>query len=91
MIIRTPRELGHLIRDRRRQAGLTQERLATRIGVSRKWIIDIESGKRTAELTLVLRTLKALGIDLDARPRPEHRPGKDVDVNAIIAAARTRR
>ncbi|MGH7647461.1 MAG: helix-turn-helix domain-containing protein [Gemmatimonadaceae bacterium] len=91
MIIRTPRDLGHLIRDRRRQAALTQERLATQIGVSRKWIIDIERGKRTAELTLVLRTLKALGIELDARPRPEHRSEADVDVNAIIAAARRRR
>jgi|SRR6185312_4340299 len=92
MIIRTPRDLGQLIREHRRAAGLTQEQLAARAGASRKWIVDIESGKRTAELALVLRTLKALDIELDARVHKPHRTTTHVDVNAVVdASRRTRR
>lgn len=91
MIIRTPRDLGHLIRDQRRQNGLTQERLAAHIGVSRKWIVEIERGKPSAELTLVLRTLKALNVDLDAHSRATRRVAKAIDVNAIVDATRRTR
>jgi len=69
MLIRTTNDIGHLVRDQRKRQGLTQAELATRVGVSRKWIIELESGKRTAELVLVLRTLNALRVDLDAQPR----------------------
>lgn len=69
MLIRTTNDIGHLVRDQRKRQGLTQAHLATRVGVSRKWIIELESGKRTAELALVLRTLNALKVDLDAQPR----------------------
>jgi HTH-type transcriptional regulator/antitoxin HipB len=91
MIIRTARDLGHLIRDRRRQAKLSQQELATRIGASRKWVIDIEGGKRTVELSLVLSTLNALGIRLDVQPerRPRQRPS--IDLDAIIDEAKSRR
>ena len=88
MIIRTANDLGHLIRDQRRQAKLTQEQLARRVGVSRKWIVDIEGGKRTAELSLALRTLRALGIDLDARQRRAHHGRNTPDLDAIIDAAK---
>jgi HTH-type transcriptional regulator/antitoxin HipB len=88
MIIRTSNDLGHLIRDSRRKAKLTQSDLAGRAGVSRKWVIDIERGKRSAELSLVLRTLSALGIELDAKPRSPHRGDKALDINAIVDAAR---
>ena len=88
MIIRTATDVGHLIRDQRRVAKLTQAQLARRVGVSRKWIIDIEGGKRTAELSLALRTLHALGIDLDARQRRAQRGGNARDIDAIIEAAK---
>lgn len=34
------------------------------VGVSRKWIIDVEKGKPRAEIGLILRTLDALGLRL---------------------------
>jgi HTH-type transcriptional regulator / antitoxin HipB len=71
MRIRSATELGHLSRERRTQRGLTQAQLAQLVGVSRKWIIDLEAGKRTADLSLVLRTLNVLGLELDVRDRPE--------------------
>lgn len=66
MIIRTPREIGLLVRDQRRAKGLTQAELAERAGSSREWIRFLESGKQSLELGLTLRALSALGIALDA-------------------------
>ena len=87
MIIRTAKELGQLIRDQRSRKDLTQAQLADLVGVSRKWIIDFESGKRTTDLSLVLLTINALELELDAHVREKHARGKDVDVNEIIAAS----
>lgn len=67
MLARTPKDLGLLIRDQRRQLGLDQHDLAKRVGVSRQWIVEIEAGKPRAALMLVLRTLAALGLELDVR------------------------
>lgn len=64
MLLRNPLDLGAAIRDRRRQLNLDQSDLANQVGVSRKWIIDIEKGKPRAEIGLILRTLDALGLRL---------------------------
>jgi HTH-type transcriptional regulator / antitoxin HipB len=64
MLLRTPADLGSAIRDRRRQLKLDQIDLAKKAGVSRKWIVDVEKGKRRAEIGLLLRTLDALGLRL---------------------------
>jgi DNA-binding XRE family transcriptional regulator len=42
---RTRRDIGSAIRDRRRRLGLGQDELAARVGVSRKWIVDLEKGE----------------------------------------------
>ncbi len=42
------------------QLGLDQASLATRVGVSRQWIVAVEAGKARAEVGLVLRTLTAV-------------------------------
>jgi HTH-type transcriptional regulator/antitoxin HipB len=64
MKVRTPIDFGSAIRDCRRRLKLGQDELAARVGVSRKWIIDVEKGKPRAEIGLVLRTLDALGLRL---------------------------
>lgn len=69
MLVRSPAEFGHLARDARHRLALTQAQLAERVGVSRKWIVDLEAGKRTTDLSLVLRTLNVLGFELDVRAR----------------------
>lgn len=92
MLIRTPADLGAVIRDRRKQLKLDQAAFAKRIGVSRQWIIDIEHGHPRAELALVLRALDALDIriDADAEKAQRRRQGA-VDIDAIVAKARKRR
>jgi HTH-type transcriptional regulator/antitoxin HipB len=91
MRIRSPSELGALIRGRRRQLGLDQSALAEKVGVSRQWIIEIEKGKPRAAIGLILRTLNALGVLLDARDEPARKAKTSpatVDLDAIIDAAR---
>jgi len=60
--IRNAKDLGLSIKERRTALGLDQVSLAQKVGVSRKWIIDIEKGKPRASVELALRTLSVLGI-----------------------------
>ena len=94
MIVRTPADLGLLIRARRRELGLDQQTLATRVGVSRLWIIEFERGKPRAEIGLVLRTLTALDLRLDVSTEGKpvaSDPQAAPDLDAIVRAARKRR
>lgn len=63
-VLRTSRDLGVVIRQRRKTLRWDQAQLAERVGVSRQWIIEMEKGKPRAELQLVLRTLNVLGLVL---------------------------
>jgi HTH-type transcriptional regulator/antitoxin HipB len=89
MLIRSPAELGAVIRDRRKQLKLDQAAFAKRIGVSRQWVIGIEHGHPRAALGLVLRALDALDIQLDAgADAPRRRRSGAVDIDAIVAKAK---
>jgi y4mF family transcriptional regulator len=68
MRIQSPKDLAAYVRERRRALDLTQAQLAIRARVSRRWLSDLESGKETIDIGLVLRTLGALGVILDAVP-----------------------
>jgi len=63
-VLRTSRDLGLVIRQRRKSLRWDQAQLAERVGVSRQWVIEMEKGKPRAELQLVLRTLNVLGLVL---------------------------
>lgn len=67
--VKTPEELGALVRSRRTGQKLTQEDLAAVALVTPRLVGELERGKRTAQLDGVLRILAALGIDLVAKPR----------------------
>jgi HTH-type transcriptional regulator/antitoxin HipB len=91
--IRTPRDLGLLIRQQRRRLGLNQADLAGRAGVGRQWLVDIERGKAGAELGLILRTLAALDLTLTVRGDDEAGRHPDdaitaIDIDAIVDAAK---
>lgn len=62
-------ELAQLVRDHRKRLHMSQQTLATRVGVSRQWIIALEQGKPTVEVGLVLGALNALGLNIDVRDR----------------------
>ena len=67
--ITDPAELGTAIRERRHELGLTQSDVAEVARTSLRFVSELESGKRTAQLGAVLRVLAALGVELDARAR----------------------
>jgi HTH-type transcriptional regulator/antitoxin HipB len=100
MRIRTPADLGALIRDHRTKLSLDQKTLAQKVGVSRQWIVDVEKGKPRAEIGLLLRTIHALGIAVDAEKEGSRKPNETslfdganapVDIDSIVAAARRKR
>jgi y4mF family transcriptional regulator len=68
MRITSTRDLGLHVRATRQRLGQTQAELAAAANVSRRWLSDLEAGKSTAEIGLVLQTLSALGLVLDAQP-----------------------
>jgi HTH-type transcriptional regulator / antitoxin HipB len=94
MTIRTPADLGILIRRTRKKLRLDQSTLANKIGVSRLWLVEIEKGKPRAEIGLILRALDALHINLTATTAasPSRKDsGNAIDIDRIVAAARSPR
>jgi HTH-type transcriptional regulator/antitoxin HipB len=91
MLVRTPTDVGAVIRDTRKRLKLDQATFAKRIGVSRQWVIEIERGHPRAELALVLRAMDALNIHLDARIDDANRRRRSgaVDLDAIVGKAKT--
>ena len=90
--LRSPADLGALIRDRRRVLGLGQADLAQRIGVGRLWVAKIERGNPGANLGSVFKALDVLGVTLTGAPQNEATPTVppiDVpDIDAIVDDAR---
>ena len=92
MIIRTPSDLGALIRERRTKIGLDQAALAQRAGVSRKWLVEIEQGKPRAAIGLILRTLRVLDVSLEVKYGSRIQPGRRavpaIDINQHLERLR---
>lgn len=64
--VRTPAELGGIIRKRRKDLGMTQKQLALRSGISVPTIIAAEHGKDTAQIGMVFALCHDLGLTLVA-------------------------
>lgn len=93
MMIRTATDLGAVIRERRRKLGWDQQTFASKIGVSRQWVIEIEKGKARAEVGLVLRALDALDVSLSpsggtVTPEKTGDTVSEIDIDAIVRKAR---
>lgn len=57
-------DLGQLIKNARRQQGLTQNDLAGMAGTNRRFISELEKGKETAEIGKAIHVLSVLGLAL---------------------------
>jgi HTH-type transcriptional regulator/antitoxin HipB len=60
-------KLGELVREVRKEQGLTQLDLAGLAGLSNRFIIDLERGKETLQMQKALDVLALLGVELTAR------------------------
>lgn len=67
----SPSALGIAIRERRSDLGLTQDDVAMSIGVNRKVIGQLEGGKETVQLDIVLKAARALGLNVGVEARGE--------------------
>jgi transcriptional regulator with XRE-family HTH domain len=93
------RELGALVRERRRHRGLTQSSLAERAGVQRHWVAQLEAGRSNPTLEPLLRTFEVLELQLDVRPLersgqsewPTARQNKSSQVQFATRSARPKR
>ena len=64
----TPQEIGKLVRQTRKNLGVTQKDLALTSGTGLRFVIDLEKGKETSEIGKVLTVLHTLGIRLALTP-----------------------
>jgi HTH-type transcriptional regulator / antitoxin HipB len=93
MWVKSPQELAQVVREQRKRRGLSQQRLAELVGVSRQWIVALEQGKPTAELGLVLQALSAIGLRVDVGDRSDAAGGEVAAVSdattQVLERART--
>ena len=88
MIVRSVKDMGALVRDRRKSLGWSQSELASKIGVQRLWVSQFEAGKTTAHIGLVMRTLRALDLEVQVGVAPPAGIGdanpRLVDLDALL-------
>jgi len=62
--INSPKELGLYLLKERKNLKLTQREISEFADVGRKFIIELEKGKETAQLGKVFELLNSLGLEL---------------------------
>lgn len=58
-------KLGEIIRQARKEQGLTQEQLAATTGVGVRFIRELEQGKESCHIGKTLTVVEMLGIDIE--------------------------
>lgn len=69
VVITDAAALGRAVRARRLSSGLTQAQAAGVLGVGVRFLSELERGKPTLSLELVLRVVQRLGLELILVPR----------------------
>jgi len=82
-------DLGNAIRYARKRHSLTQPELALATGVGTRFIVDLEAGKPTVQLALVLRVIDSLGGQVALSGLPEQKDSDNDGLSASIDIDRT--
>jgi HTH-type transcriptional regulator / antitoxin HipB len=69
VLARTPVDWGLLVRERRRELGMSQSELSKLLGVTRQWVANFEKGASTAKFGLALQTVEAVGLRVSLEPK----------------------
>ena len=64
--IKNAEDLGRVVRETRKAQKLSQDDLAGMAGTGRRFIVDLEKGKKTVQFGKVLRVLATLGVSVAA-------------------------
>lgn len=85
-------EIGHLLKQARLTASLTQEQVADMAGISRPRYRDIETGTAAARATTLMNIARALGLEMMLIPQSMVpavksllRPHDDDDLPAFVS------
>ena len=72
-------QIAKLIKDRRRDLGMTQDELARKVGIARLSIVSIEAGRSNSRISTIVGILNVLRVTLEAREKSYERriPGDD--------------
>ena len=71
MKVNNTKELGKMIRQRRKEIGYTQGFLSDYSGLSASFISELENGKETAEIGKVIFLANLVGLDIELKTRSE--------------------
>ena len=85
--IENTRDFGRAVRAARKEAGISQTRLAEMSGCSQRLVSEIERGKKTAEIGKALKLLEALNVPLVAGANRRHIDGRAEVEYAIVRIA----
>ncbi len=69
--VNNAKELGAIVRQRRKEAGLTLKEAAGLAGVGIRFLSELERGKPTLQLGLVIEVLQLFGLELHVGSRGE--------------------
>lgn len=70
--IKTPKELGAILRIFRKYHRLTLEKVSGLSNLSMRFLSELERGKETAELGKTLEALNKLGLEIIIQPRGKY-------------------
>lgn len=71
--INNAEEIGQILRQRRKEAGLTLKDAAGVAGVGVRFLSELERGKPTLQIGLAIEVLQLFGLELFLRARGESR------------------
>lgn len=64
--VRSVADIGRTIAEARRERGLTQEQLASQLGIHRTYLARLENGQSSLQLERILQLLRKLGVTVEA-------------------------
>jgi len=67
--IKTPADLGKVIRQRRKSAKLTQQKAAALAGIGVRFLSELERGKPTAQIGKAIKVAQLLGLEIQINER----------------------
>ena len=67
--ITSPESLGRILQQARLVRGLTQRELADRLGITQRYVWEIEAGKSSKFMERLFATMRETGVELSATIR----------------------
>jgi len=83
VIIEDVQDIGDAVRTARKDQGLTQREFADIVGVGVRFLSELERGKSTAQIGLVLKVISGAGLELALRSR--HWSLNDDDTDGVAS------